>query len=75
MQHVLALTGAFLHQGTQKSVAEYQVPLLAWLSEQHERQEFRYTWTTTMEILITLFVGFEVLVDVLKLSQVLPTGF
>ena len=73
MQVVLGSTNLFHHEGADRDVRKYLDPLLAWLTEEYESADFRHTWTTTMEFLITVFVGFELLIDVLKLVKFLPS--
>jgi hypothetical protein len=67
MQVVLGSTNYFHHNGAEQHVDKYLEPLLAWLTEEYEKSEFRHTWSTTMEVLITVFVFCELGIDVLKL--------
>ncbi len=56
-------------KGRLRRVVAFPYPyliFLAWLTEEYEKSEFRHTWSTTMEVLITVFVFCELGIDVLK---------
>ncbi len=62
MQMLLATnTTTYRHQGNITTVERYLTSLLPWLTEQYDRAERKETWLITMEVMITIFVGVEVL--------------
>jgi hypothetical protein len=50
----------FEHEGYGIDAKSVRDSLLAWLTEQHDREERKETWHITMEAAIALFVGIEV---------------
>jgi ABC-type transport system involved in cytochrome bd biosynthesis fused ATPase/permease subunit len=60
MQIVLGSTNYFQHNGAEQRVDKYRDQLLAWLTEEYDKEERRQTWS----IAITLFVGVELLITV-----------
>ena len=64
MQAMLANPhSSFRYRGGQQSVQNYQDELLPWLTEEYDKADRKQTWSMTMEIAITLFVGLEVFRD------------
>ncbi|MGH9714649.1 MAG: hypothetical protein ACRD5M_15250 [Candidatus Acidiferrales bacterium] len=61
MQAILASTNFFQHEGKDVLATDVRKDLLPWLTEQNDRAELRETWSLTMEFMVTLFVGIEVL--------------
>gem|GEM_PF-2045161 len=50
----------FEHEGYGIDAKSVRDSLLAWLTEQYDREERKETWHITMEAAIALFVGIEV---------------
>ena len=54
-----------------KSDAERK-PVLEWLREQHNRDELHRSISATMELAILIFVGFEVILNIVTLFRGRP---
>ena len=54
------------HQGNIQRVQKMDKDLLPWLTEQYDRAERKETWSITMEVAITIFVGIEVLPSIIR---------
>jgi hypothetical protein len=67
MQAILAGPKWFHHDGQQRTVQDYLFDLLAWLTEEYDKAERKQTWSITMEVFITGFVGTELLIELLRL--------
>jgi hypothetical protein len=50
----------FEHEGYGIDAKSVRDSLLAWLTEQYDREERKETWHITMEAAIAVFVGIEV---------------
>ena len=62
MQHLLASGGRFRHiNGNLINVSIVENELLSWLIEQYDRAERKENWTLTLEVMVTIFVGLELL--------------
>jgi len=71
MQIVLSTTNSFCHKDKHVNISDHQDAVLLWLTEQYDKVERKETWSLTMEFAITLLVGFEVIVEILKLMGVI----
>jgi hypothetical protein len=66
LQQVVARTIDFEY-GRQPSLIEiHRSEALKWLTEQHDRQDLKETWSLTMEVAITVFVLAELLFSALN---------
>jgi len=61
MQLVMGTHHTFMHKGTWHAAADSPTatPLLNWLTEKADSAERWETWSLTMEVAITVFVGTE----------------
>jgi len=61
MQVVMGTHNTFKHRGVWHAAADEptSIPLLSWLTEKADGAERWETWSLTMEIAITVFVGIE----------------
>ena len=67
MQAILGGVKWFHYDGEEKQIEPYREQLLKWLTEQYDKDERKQTWSITMEVAITLFVGAELLIELLRL--------
>jgi hypothetical protein len=72
MQICLGSTNYFFHNGREEQVTKHREDLLIWLTEEYEKSEFRYTWTTTMEMAIVVLVTAEVIFSAVQYFS--PSG-
>jgi hypothetical protein len=68
MQAILGGIKYFTFNGEETQVEKYREPLLAWLTEEYDKADRKQSWSTTMEAAITLLVGAEVVIELLRLS-------
>lgn len=68
MQLVMGNHHTFMHKGTWHAAADEptSTPLLNWLTEQYDRAQRWETWSLTMEVAITIFVGVELWLTIFR---------
>jgi hypothetical protein len=66
MQNLLAREGRFRHGGNLTNVSMVENDLLAWLTDQYDRAERKEVWSLTMEVMIVIFVGIEILPSIIR---------
>jgi hypothetical protein len=66
MQAILATTNYFQHKNQSLMAQNVWGDLLPWLTEQYDRAERKETWSLTMEVAITVFVGIELLLSLTR---------
>ncbi len=59
MQLFLSSQKHFRHKGSLTSTDAVLEPLMAWLTEEYDTADLKATWSLTMEIAITVFVAWE----------------
>jgi hypothetical protein len=66
MQILLASHGQFRKgpAGSLTNISTVEDPLLDWLTEQHDIEQRKETWSLAMEVAIVVFVGAELLFSV-----------
>jgi hypothetical protein len=53
--------------GTVVTERQIRPQLTPWLTEQYDRAERKETWSITMEFMITIFVGFDLVLSIVRL--------
>jgi hypothetical protein len=61
------VTSGSISTANKETVQQYREELFSWLAEEYDKAERKQTWSITMEVLITLFVGMELLIEGLRL--------
>jgi hypothetical protein len=74
MQQVLATGGVFIYRDATTGVLAYRTEILAWLTEQHDRQEAKEDATFAMELAIMLLVASELFFSVISYVGCTPPG-
>jgi len=59
MQIALSDMNHFIHQGRTMKADAVLDSVLDWLTEEYDKADLKATWSMTMELFITIFVGFE----------------
>jgi hypothetical protein len=66
MQAILGGIKYFTFKGVDTQVEKHREPLLKWLTEEYDKADRKQSWSMTMEIAITLFVGAELAIELLR---------
>jgi hypothetical protein len=67
LQAILGGIKYFTFKGVDTQIEKYSDEVLAWLTEEYDKADRKHTWSMTMEIAITIFVGAELTIELLRI--------